>query len=263
MAGLVIRGLDIDDEAPAEAGAQARLQHGHVPRGLIGGDDDLPAGVAQVVEHVEELELRRFLAADELDIVDQQHVEAAVLFAQGGPVLFLDGRDDVVREVLARGVEDAVFGMLAVDIVADRVHEVRFAEADAAVYEQRVIRRGRIFRDGKGGGIREAVRFAANEGVEGILRDQRRAALADGLRPRELVLLRRGSEADGKLLPGRAADRLFDHRAVEPVHRVAVHVVLRLQYENPALPDAERDEGDDPAVKADVRHLRLQKPERV
>ena len=81
-AGLQVGRLDIDDQAPLEARAQAFLQGHHGLGRAVGGDDDLLVLPVQGVEGVEELLLGRFLAGDELDVVDQQHVDAAVVVAE-------------------------------------------------------------------------------------------------------------------------------------------------------------------------------------
>ena len=46
--------------------------------GQVRGDHDLLAGVVQGVEGVEELVLRLLLAGEELDVVDEEHVDVAV-----------------------------------------------------------------------------------------------------------------------------------------------------------------------------------------
>jgi hypothetical protein len=43
-------------------------------RRMIAGEHDLLLRVVERVERVEELGLRAFLAGDELDVVDEQHV---------------------------------------------------------------------------------------------------------------------------------------------------------------------------------------------
>ena len=53
-------------------------------------------------------------------------------------------------------------------VVTDRVHQVRLAETHAAVDEQRVVRTRRRFGDGAARGVRELVRRADDEGVEGV-----------------------------------------------------------------------------------------------
>ena len=53
-------------------------------------------------------------------------------------------------------------------VVPDRVHQVRLAESDAAVDEQRVVRARRRFGDRAAGGMRELVRRSDDERVERI-----------------------------------------------------------------------------------------------
>ena len=77
QAQLVGRRVDVGDEPPAEARADALLQAGEVGRAAIGRDDDLPAAIDQRVERVKELFLGAVLAADELDVVDHQQVDRA------------------------------------------------------------------------------------------------------------------------------------------------------------------------------------------
>ena len=52
------------------------------------------------------------------------------------------------------------------DLVADRVHQVRLAETDAAVDEQRVVGTAGILRDLEGSGARQLIALAFNEAVE-------------------------------------------------------------------------------------------------
>ena len=48
------------------------------------------------------------------------------------------------------------------------MHKMGFSKADAAVYKQRVVKRRRGFRNGKGCGLGELVACADNEGVKGV-----------------------------------------------------------------------------------------------
>ena len=61
--------------------------------------------VDQGVEGVEELLLGRFLAADELDVVDHQHVDRAELLLEGHRVLVAQGPDELVHELFGRQVD--------------------------------------------------------------------------------------------------------------------------------------------------------------
>ena len=83
-AGLEVGRLDVGDQAPLEPAAQALLQRRDGVGHAVGGDDDLLVGAVEGVERVEELLLEAFLALDELDVVDQQHVDLAVPAPQPG-----------------------------------------------------------------------------------------------------------------------------------------------------------------------------------
>ena len=76
--GLEVGRLDVGDQAPLEPGAQALLDLRDLLRRAVGGEDDLLARLVEVVEGVEELLLGALLARDELDVVDQEHVDRAV-----------------------------------------------------------------------------------------------------------------------------------------------------------------------------------------
>ena len=69
--------LDVGHEAGGEALAQAFLEVVEVAGEAVARDHELAAGVVERVEGVEELLLAARLALEELDVVDQQHVDAA------------------------------------------------------------------------------------------------------------------------------------------------------------------------------------------
>ena len=75
--------LDVGDEPGLEALAQAVLERLQVVRRAVGGKDDLAAAVVQRVEGVEELLLGLGLALEELDVVEQQHVDVAKARLEG------------------------------------------------------------------------------------------------------------------------------------------------------------------------------------
>ena len=69
---------DVGDQARLEALAQAVLERVEVARKPVGGQDELRAGAVQRVEGVEELLLGAALLCEELDVVDEQHVDVAI-----------------------------------------------------------------------------------------------------------------------------------------------------------------------------------------
>ena len=71
-------GRDLAHQAGLEALAQPVLERVEVARRAVGGQHELGAGLVQRVEGVEELLLGLGLALQELDVVDEQDVDAAV-----------------------------------------------------------------------------------------------------------------------------------------------------------------------------------------
>ena len=71
----------------------------------------------------------------------------------------------------------AACGMAALDLVADGLHQVGLAHADAAIQEERVVGLRRTLRDRLAGGVGELVAAADDEGVEGVARIQLRRAV--------------------------------------------------------------------------------------
>ena len=74
QAGLELGGLDVGDEAPLEAAAEAVLEGGDRAGVAVRRQHDLLVGLVERVEGVEELLLEAFLALHELDVVDEEDV---------------------------------------------------------------------------------------------------------------------------------------------------------------------------------------------
>src|SRR5262249_56345481 len=119
-ASLEVRWLDIGDQAPFEARAEALLDVGDLFRRGIRGEDDLAMTLVQVVERVEELLLGAFLAGDEVDVVDQEEIDVAVLGAEFCGSVVTDGVDQLVGEALGGEVEKPLCWIQAGKMGADR-----------------------------------------------------------------------------------------------------------------------------------------------
>ena len=142
---------------------------------------------------MEEFFLRGVMSGDELNIVHHQHVHVAKTVAELGVLVLLDGRNQLVGKVFAADIQKLLIRVILADAMADRVHQMRFAQTHAAVDEQRVIRLCRRLGDGQRGRARKAVGVAHDEGIEGILRVERKARRDGIVRAREerLRFLRR------------------------------------------------------------------------
>src|SRR3990172_9113774 len=165
--GLLVRRLDIGDEPPLEAGAEAVFEAGDRPRLAVAGEDDLAAVSVEVVEGVEELLLGAVLAGEELDVVDEEDLRRAVAAAELVLAALGDGGDEVFGELLAGDVEGAT--LRDGEAVGYRLEEVGLAETWPAVDEQRVVTGAGLVGGGDGGGRRQAVGLADDEALKGEL----------------------------------------------------------------------------------------------
>src|SRR5581483_4953702 len=172
---LQVGRADIGDESPLEARAQTILETLDRLGRPIAREHDLLPFLVDRVEGVEELFLRPLFAGEELDVVDEEDVDAAVPLAELLALLSADGVDELVRELLARRVGDALLRMTPRHGVTDRVHEMRLAEPRAPVDEERVVRMTRALRHGERGGAADAVVGAA-AGTEATGRSERAEA---------------------------------------------------------------------------------------
>ncbi len=180
--GLQLGRLDIGSQTPLEAVAQAVLQRHQLLGRPVRGEHDLFVRVVQRIEGVEELLLRRLLARQELDVVDQQDVHVAVALAEGVALPVADRVDELVGELLRAHVPHPGPRVEAPRVVPDRVQQVGLAEPRLPVDEQGVVRlRGRLG-DGHGRGVREPVGRPDDEGVEEVLRVQPGVRLAGARR---------------------------------------------------------------------------------
>jgi hypothetical protein len=162
--------LDRDGQPLVEAAAQPVVDARELLGVGVAGDDDLLARVGQGLERVEELLLRAVLAAEELDVVDQQQVERVVVALELVEGLALVGAHDVAHVLLGVDVAHARAAVAVDQRVAHRVDQVRLAQAHPAVQEQRVVRAARVLGDLERRGARHLVGLAGDEGLEGEVR---------------------------------------------------------------------------------------------
>ena len=186
-AGLELGGLDVGDQTPFEPTTEAVFERRNRLGRAVRRDHDLTAAVVDFVERVEELFLEFLGALEELDVIDEQHVELAVApfeHRHSGPVP--DGLDERVHEGLGRDVAHPLAGEHGADVVPDGVEQVGLAQPGGAVDEQGVVGlRGRLG-DRERGGVGETVRGTDDELVEGVARIERSgpALLGGGREPR-------------------------------------------------------------------------------
>ena len=121
----------------------------------------------QRIEGVEELLLSSVLAAEELDIVDQQQIQRVVVLLEAVEGLVLVSAHYVGHVLLGVNVADLGVGIAILHQVADGLQQVRLAQAHAAIDEQRVVCGAGVLGDLQRRGPRELIGLAGDEGVEG------------------------------------------------------------------------------------------------
>lgn len=216
---LQIRRFDVHGQARFEAGDQTFVEALQVLRRHIGGDHDALVGLMQGVERVEELLKGRVLAAQELDIVDEQHVDLAVAAVEfldlaGTLVRIGQSLDEFVGEFLTGDVADLQIGVLDQRVVADGVQQMGFAQAGASVDTQRIEIMAGTLRHGQRHGTCETVGIAGHEGVEGGVLVQMRFGVEQRpvLAALEMVLFRRHRRGNRQLALHRLVRRGFRRR---------------------------------------------------
>lgn len=90
----------------------------------------------QRVEGVEELFLDTFLALDELNVIDKQHVDVAIAALKGHLAVVAQRVDEVVGEFLGGDVLDPHPREQALRVIAGGVQQVGLAEAGFAPDEE-------------------------------------------------------------------------------------------------------------------------------
>ena len=229
-ARLHIRRLNVRHEAALKARAQTVFELDHLHRGTVGGDDDLFAGLVEVVEGVEKFLLHADLAGNELDIVHEQQVDVAVFVAEFLLRVVLDGLDHLICEVVAFDVGDHGVRFRLVDALPDREQQMRFAEPGVAVNEEGVIDLARLVRDGNGRGVGEFVGVADNELVEGVARDLGQAVvLFGGILVVVKLVLREDQQIEGT--GEEVCERRCDRRGIALGDDVALEVRRRVEDE--------------------------------
>ena len=146
--GLVVRRTDIDDQAPGQPRDQPLIDVGDLVRRAVAGHHDLAAAPLQRVEQPQHLGLGLAPPGEELQVVDQQHVDVLVALRKTQRLPDRDRRVQLLDEFVERDVLGLQRRLQAPRIIADRRREVRLAEARRAIDEERVIGRARRFGNG-------------------------------------------------------------------------------------------------------------------
>jgi len=134
---LFLRRLDAAHQPAGDPREQFGSQSADFPQRPVGGKHQLAAIAKQGVDRVLEFDDRRPLAAEELDVVDQQHVHVAVLAAKAGQTAALQGLQKVRGELLGGHQHDAFHAAQPPGRVRHALQQVRLARSRRPVHQQR------------------------------------------------------------------------------------------------------------------------------
>ncbi len=201
---IAVGGFDRAGQAGGQVAAQARLHVGQGGRGAVGRQDDAFAVLDQRGQGAEQFFLRRGLAADELHVVQQQHVGRAQAFLEGRGRAVLHGAHEGREETLGGQIDHLGVGAQALRLPGDGVQQVGLAVAVGAAEEDRVEVAVGPAGDLLGDGQRKGVALALDEAVEGQALLQAGGAHGAG------AVGRRRKGGGGH---GRGGDRGGDHAA--------------------------------------------------
>ena len=159
----LVEAADLDAKAAGEARSHALVKAVEVGRRTIGRDDDLSMAVDQGVQRMAELLLDR-LALQELNVVDDENIDAAQLFLEGDRGLRLERGDEAIHEALGGEIDDAALRRRGG--VGDGLQQMGLAEPHGGMQVERIEQRRLLRRrggDALRGGEGELVRSPDRE----------------------------------------------------------------------------------------------------
>ena len=165
---LEIRKADICDHAPLEPADEASLEAYNLRRRPVACENDLPAGLVESVERVEELFLCGLFAFQKVNVVDQKQIGLAVALPECLPGSVSHRGDQLVHELLGSNVGDPGARISLERFVRNCLHKMGFANARRAVDEQRVVGPARRLGNCVSRGSRQLVGLSDYEEVERV-----------------------------------------------------------------------------------------------
>src|SRR5262249_50765724 len=133
-------------------------------------DHNLLAQFVERVERVEEFLLGALLGSEHLNVVHQQGVHGAKALVESRHAVVAQRTDHLIDELLARDVDHLHLAVVALELPADRLHQMGLPHTYAAVQVQRVVHPRRIGGHRARRGMGELIATADHEAVEGVLR---------------------------------------------------------------------------------------------
>ena len=101
--------------------------------------------------------------------IDEEDIHVAIFFAKTDQLIVLDPVDVFVGKFFGGNVRDLRRLLVARDMLADGMEQMRFTQTDSAVKKQRIVGFARRLRDRQRRGVCEVVIIADDESFESVL----------------------------------------------------------------------------------------------
>src|ERR1044071_4095415 len=128
---------ELGRESPLETGNESMLEIRNLGGRAVARENNLFMAIEEGVEGVEKLFLRALLASEKLDVIDQKQVRLSIAFAKLNQIVVLNCVDKLVDKKFARKVHHLRVFLFHPNVLTDRLHQMRLAEPDSAVNEER------------------------------------------------------------------------------------------------------------------------------
>ena len=127
---------------------------------------------ARLNKRVEEFFLNPLLARQKLNVVNQKHIGLTIFPPKSGQLIVLDAVNVFVGELLGGKVSDPRSLSVGHHVVPNGVQQMRLAQTNPAMQEQRVVRFPRLLGDRQRGGMGKVVIVSDDKRVEIVLRTE-------------------------------------------------------------------------------------------
>lgn len=137
--GFEIWRLDIDGQAAFKAGNEAFFESADFAGWAVGGENDLLMSIIECIEGMEEDFLESFFSGEEVDIINQQDIDASEVVSEIRQGFAVECIDVEVAEFLAEEVFDFGAFFILADGLCDGLEQVCFSQAGGAVNKEGVV----------------------------------------------------------------------------------------------------------------------------
>src|SRR5215475_8900306 len=126
--------------------------------------------VKKGVESVKKFLLRPPLTTEKLNVVDQKKIGLPITLAELDQITVLDRVDELIDEQLTGDVDHLHVFPFRPDELADGLHEMRLAQTDTAINEERIVRARWRLRDSETRSMRDFVVRTDDKRFKGVSR---------------------------------------------------------------------------------------------